>query len=113
LGDQSAGSHEILVGLLDVFVVDVELVFEGIEFGVVVNLPPFAVEHGVAGLGGAPRARILRFRRDFFIGEWRGLHRGSWGVVLGADHAAYKQDSACGGDGKLFEALLQHSAHPY
>jgi len=49
LGDESAGFHEIFEGLLDVLVVDIELILEGVQFGVVENFPPFAVQHGSCG----------------------------------------------------------------
>ena len=48
--DGGAGFAELRFGLQHVLVGDVDLLFEGIERGVVEDLPPLAAEHSVAGL---------------------------------------------------------------
>src|SRR3984957_7176497 len=39
---QGARFHEVFERLLDVLIVDVELIFEGVEFRIVESFPPFA-----------------------------------------------------------------------
>jgi len=62
-----AGFHEIFEGLLDVLVVDIELILEGVQFGVVENFPPFAVQHGVLRLRDFPLAGPEEFSVRQFL----------------------------------------------
>ena len=48
--DGGPGFAKLRFGLQHVLVGDVHLLFEGIERGVVEDLPPLAAEHSVAGL---------------------------------------------------------------
>ena len=50
LANHGTRRHEILKEHFDVLVVDVKLLFKGIEFGIVEDLPPFAAQHGILGL---------------------------------------------------------------
>ena len=45
--------------LLDVLVVDVELLFERIQLGIVVDLPPLAVQHRILRLRDLPAVGVL------------------------------------------------------
>jgi len=92
LGDERAGFHEIFEELLDVLVVDVELVFESVQFGVIVDFPPFAVEHGVLRLRDLPLAGRRILGRQFFVRGRRRLNGGGGLMVFGADHAAGEQN---------------------
>ena len=82
LADNGARGHEVLEELLDVLVVDVELLFERIQFRIVVDLPPFAAQRGILGLGDRPAAQAAEGR----VG--RGLPE-----ALGASAGAFAGDS--------------------
>jgi hypothetical protein len=56
--DQRASLHEVVEVLLDGLVVDVELVFERVQLGILVDLPPFAAQHGVLRLRHLPARRV-------------------------------------------------------
>ena len=102
LANNGASGHEVLEELLDVLVVDVELLFEGVQFRIAVDLPPFAAQRSILRLSHGPAAeatkgrvgrRGCRRRRGFlrnvrgrFFVVGRGLCRGC--VILGTDHTS-------------------------
>ena len=59
------GIHYVVTdtSVLGVLVVDVELVFERVQLGVVVDLPPLAVQHGILWGGDLPTVRIFELGR--------------------------------------------------
>ena len=79
---QGSGLHEVLEVLLDVLVVDVELFFQGVEFRVLEDLPPFSAQHRVRRLRYLPAIIFLKLRGRFLV------NRGCWSgrrMVLGPD----------------------------
>jgi len=70
-----AGGHEVLEVLRDVLIVNVELLFKRVQFGLVEGFPPLALEDGILRLRGRPRARrrvVVGRRSGFFEGGWSG-----------------------------------------
>ena len=59
LAHNGASRHEVLEELFDVLVVDIQLFFEGVQFGIVEDLPPFAAQLGIRGLRDRPVSSIL------------------------------------------------------
>ncbi len=90
LTDQGTGNQEVLVGLLDVLVIDIELLFQGVEFGILEDLPPFAAEHAFVGLRHLPPFGLLEMRRRLLVGRRRWRRR-RW-MILGADGASAERD---------------------
>ena len=78
------GFAKLRFGLQHVLVGDVHLLFEGIERGVVENLPPLAAQHSVAGLRFLPAGgrRFLVVRRH---GGGRALIGGDFEAGGGED----------------------------
>ena len=74
-GDDGTSGHVVLEVLLDVLVVDVELVFEGVQLGLVENLPPVAAEHRVLGAGDLPAGLVLEVDGGFLVVGSGGLGR--------------------------------------
>ena len=66
----------------------------GVEFGVVVNFPPLAVEHGVLRLRDFPFADGRFLGGQFLVSSGRRLNGGGWLVIFGADHAAGEEQRA-------------------
>src|SRR5208283_1125514 len=74
-------------GLLELHIVGGDALFEPVEFGVLVDLPPFAGKHAVGGVGRLPVAAGRVGRRDdvgcarFLVGGGRAV---GGPVVVGA-----------------------------
>ncbi len=93
LADLRAGGHEVLKVLRDVLIVDVELIFQGVELGLVEGFPPLAFEGSVLRLRGLPCSVGCGG-----VGSGSGLfelgRRGRvGGDVLGADAATAEENA--------------------
>jgi hypothetical protein len=93
---QCARFHVLFEILPNVLVVDVELVFQRIQLGIAEDLPPFAAQHGIAGLCHLPAIATLR---RFLVCRRRRLG-GRGHMILGADGAAGQCSKAERGRGK-------------
>jgi hypothetical protein len=72
---KGAGFHEVLKGLANILVIDIQLLFECIEFLIVVDFPPFAAERRVLRLCNGPSVSFFELRGRLFESE-RGGHGG-------------------------------------
>lgn len=86
--NERARFHEIFKKLFDVLIVDVELILESVQFGILVDRPPLAVKHGVLRIGGLPFAGIFKLGGRFLVGGGRRLNGGRGRVIFGPDDAA-------------------------
>jgi hypothetical protein len=59
---QGARFHKVLECLADILVVDVELIFESIQFRFIVDLPPFTAKSRVLRLRNGPSVSLLELR---------------------------------------------------
>ena len=77
-GDQCPRLPELGFRLLDILVIDVDHLFQTVQFRIAENLPPLALEQGIAGSGHLP----LVVAGHFLKGHRRGRHGP---LVFGAD----------------------------
>ena len=86
-----AGRHVVLEIFFDVLVVDVELLFQRIQLGLVEDLPPVAADHRVLRAGHLPALGVLEVdRRLFVVGRGDCRRRGR--MIRRPDAAAAEQD---------------------
>jgi len=90
LAHQSAGSEEAGLRRLNVLVRNIDLLLQGIQLGVIEDLPPLALEHGIVRVGGLPcrrgsTGRSLHCRRGALFVSRR--HIDCRLVVLGSHDA--------------------------
>ena len=64
LAHQGSRLHKVLKGLADILVVDIELIFERIQFRLIVDLPPLAAKSRILGLRDGPSVRLLELCRE-------------------------------------------------
>ena len=97
LGDigGGAGFAELGFGEEHVLVIDGDALFEGVERGVFVNLPPFAFGRGIAGSGWFPALDLFEFRRRRFFES--GCD-GRGGAFIGGAHDARCCEEESGGE---------------
>ena len=89
LAHDGASFHEVLEILFDVLVVNIQLLFESVQFGIVEDLPPLAAQLGIRGLRHRPASSFFELVGRFLV-DGRGRLR-SGRMVFRPDHAA-RQD---------------------
>jgi hypothetical protein len=95
LPDEGAGNQKVLVCLLDVLVIDIELFFERVQFGILENLPPFAAQHALVRLGHLPALGFLEMGGRFLVGRSR--RRRGRRMIFRADRATTQRQHQRGG----------------
>ena len=58
-GDERARLHEVFERDFDVLVVDIELLFQRVQFRLIEDLPPVAANHGILRAGDFPAVRVI------------------------------------------------------
>jgi len=77
--NQSTRFHEVLERDANILVVYIELLFQGVQFRIVVDLPPFAVKGRVLRLRYSPALGLLELRGRLFEGR---------GAVMVGEHTS-------------------------
>src|SRR5580704_682861 len=85
--------HKVLEELFDVLVVDIELLFEIVQLGIIEDFPPLTAQCGIRRLGDSPTSVIRRLRPRLLISRCRCLRR--WRMIFWADYASRKSDREC------------------
>ena len=84
--DSRAGAAQLRLGDRERLVGDIDLLFEGVQLGILEDLPPLPTRCLIVGLRRFPAVRGLKTRRwQLFIGGW---HLYLWALILRANSAS-------------------------